>query len=186
MNSMIKQSFRPVIIGVCLGTLLLAGCSVYRPELHQGQTLKQEDIDQVTAGMSPQEVREILGTPLVTDVFNTNRWDYVYNAYDQDRNQTDLARVTIFFVEGVVEKVESDSEMPQNAQHLEALPEREKKGWFSSFKKKASNFWKKRKDTDSEDESSEAEVEDIEVEAAETDESAQAEDTAKSEETVVE
>lgn len=152
---MTTKSIRSVIICACIGAFLLTGCTVYRPELHQGQTLKQEDVDKITEGMSALEVREILGTPLVTDVFNAQRWDYVYNAYDRDRNQTDLARVTIIFTEGVVESVQSDSEMPEEARQLDATPERAKKGWFSSLKQKFSDFRKKRKSENTEDDVSE-------------------------------
>ncbi len=149
------KSVRTLFIVACISAFLLTGCSVYRPELHQGQTLKQEDIDQISEGMSALEVRDILGTPLITDVFNNQRWDYVYNAYDRDRNLTDLARVTIIFADGVVESVVSDSEMPAQMEHLDATPERSKKGWFSSLKQKFSNFRKKNKSENEDSESSE-------------------------------
>jgi len=149
------HSVRTVIVCACLSMVLLTACSVYRPEIHQGQTLKQKDVDRVTAGMSPQEVRDILGTPLVTDVFSSSRWDYVYSAFDRERNQTDLARVTVFFADGVVEQVVSDSEMPQKTRHLENTPERSKKGLFSSIRQWSSDFasrFKRQGETDDADE----------------------------------
>ncbi len=152
---MTVQFIRSAFICTCLSALLLAGCSVYRPEIHQGQTLKQEDIEQITVGMNALEVRDILGTPLITDVFNNQRWDYVYSAYDRDRNLTDLARVTIHFEEGVVASIDSDSEMPQNLDHLEAAPVQKKKNWFSSINQKVSDFWKRRKKEDTQTEASE-------------------------------
>ena len=63
-----------------------SGCSnfgVYRLDIQQGNLVTQEQVSKVKPGMSRLEVRNILGTPLLQDSFNGNRWDYVYN---EDRN----------------------------------------------------------------------------------------------------
>ena len=51
---------------------------MYRPDIQQGNLLQTTDIDQVKAGMTHSQVRYILGTPMVSDPFNQQRWDYVY------------------------------------------------------------------------------------------------------------
>lgn len=56
---------------------LLTGC-VYQAALSQGNLLDQEDIDQVTVGMTRGQVRFLLGTPMIDDPFHEDRWDYVY------------------------------------------------------------------------------------------------------------
>ena len=57
--------------------LLASGC-VYQAALSQGNLLKQEDIDQVEVGMTRNQVRFLLGTPMIDDPFHDDRWDYVY------------------------------------------------------------------------------------------------------------
>ncbi len=63
-----------LVLGVALGS---AGC-VYRPNIQQGNLLKTEDIDQVTVGMTRSQVRYLLGTPMLANPFDPQRWDYIY------------------------------------------------------------------------------------------------------------
>jgi outer membrane protein assembly factor BamE len=58
-------------------TLGAVGC-VYRPNIQQGNMLKVEDVDQVTVGMTRSQVRYLLGTPMLADPFDPQRWDYIY------------------------------------------------------------------------------------------------------------
>ncbi len=50
----------------------------YKINIQQGNYLEDEDVDQVQPGMTRSQVRFLLGTPMVEDLFNSNRWDYVY------------------------------------------------------------------------------------------------------------
>ena len=52
---------------------------VYRINIEQGNIVNQEMVDQLRPGMSRRQVRFILGTPLVEDTFNQDRWDYLYS-----------------------------------------------------------------------------------------------------------
>jgi len=64
------------------GLLALAGCSfpgVYKIDIQQGNVVTQEMIDQLRPGMTRSQVRFIMGNPLITDTFHTNRWDYLYS-----------------------------------------------------------------------------------------------------------
>lgn len=72
---------------ILLLTLILAGVSacsfvrfpgVYRIDVEQGNIVTQELADQLKPGMSRRQVRFILGTPLLEDTFNQDRWDYPY------------------------------------------------------------------------------------------------------------
>lgn len=60
-----------------------AGYGVHRIDLQQGNLITQEQFAKVKTGMSRLEVRNILGTPLLQDTFNPNRWDYFFS---DDRN----------------------------------------------------------------------------------------------------
>jgi outer membrane protein assembly factor BamE len=75
----------------CLLAIALAGCGawgfpgVYRINIEQGNIVTQEMVDQLKPGMTRRQVRYILGTPLVEDSFDRDRWDYVYllrNGYE--------------------------------------------------------------------------------------------------------
>lgn len=55
--------------------ITLLGC--YKSPVQQGNLLKQEDINEVKPGMSKQQVAIILGTPLIADPFDHDRWDYI-------------------------------------------------------------------------------------------------------------
>ena len=148
---MSTQSIRTRIICVCAGIVLLTGCSVYRPDLQQGQSLESEDIDKVTIGMSASEVREILGTPLVNDVFNNQRWDYIYFAYDRDRVQTSRSSVSIFFADGAVASIETDTELAPESEPVHITPEKKSNGFVNRIKSGFSsvgNFFKREKKED--------------------------------------
>jgi len=52
---------------------------VYRMDIHQGNIVTQEMVDQLKPGMNQRQVAFILGTPLIKDPFNDHRWDYLYS-----------------------------------------------------------------------------------------------------------
>ena len=56
----------------------LSGGCVYRANIAQGNLIKQEDLDQAEVGMTRNQIRFLLGTPMIDDPFHKNRWDYVY------------------------------------------------------------------------------------------------------------
>ncbi len=60
------------------GIAAIAGGCVYRVDVQQGNLLDDEDIEAVQVGMTRSQVRFLLGTPVVEDAFNHDRWDYVY------------------------------------------------------------------------------------------------------------
>ncbi|WXL26919.1 outer membrane protein assembly factor BamE [Ectopseudomonas mendocina] len=64
------------------GLFALAGCSfpgVYKIDIQQGNVVTQDMIDQLRPGMTRKQVRFIMGNPLITDTFHSNRWDYLYS-----------------------------------------------------------------------------------------------------------
>ena len=60
--------------------LALSGCGsiVHRIDIQQGNAVAPETFARLKEGMTRPEVRTLLGTPLLTDVFHANRWDYYY------------------------------------------------------------------------------------------------------------
>ena len=94
-----------------LASLGLAGCStigdaipnaldnlplVYRPTIQQGNVVTQEQIDALKPGMSRSQVRFIMGTPMLVDVFHQDRWDYTYTRGVGSRIE-EIRRTTLYF-----------------------------------------------------------------------------------------
>jgi outer membrane protein assembly factor BamE len=96
---------RFIVITYCL-TLFLAGCSteklkeslpgVYRLDIHQGNIVSQQMVDQLRPGMTKRQVAFIMGTPLVVDPFHDDRWDYIYSN-EPGGKQRMQKRITLVF-----------------------------------------------------------------------------------------
>ncbi len=77
-------------------TLLGTGC-VYRINIQQGNFLNQSAVDTVKEGMTRSQVRYLLGTPMVADSFDKERWDYIYYLKKGRSRHVDSRRVTVYF-----------------------------------------------------------------------------------------
>ncbi len=84
-----------LLLGSAL-TLLASAC-VYRINIQQGNYLDQAAVEQVKAGMTRSQVRYLLGTPMVADSFNKERWDYIYYLKKGRTRHVDSRRVTVYF-----------------------------------------------------------------------------------------
>jgi len=123
---MTKTLLTTLMVGTLLAT---TGCKnifrAYRIDIVQGQPVTREQADQLKPGMTPAQVRYVLGTPVVTDTLNPQRWDYAYKfipgTYSRDAGLKDVPhrRLTVFFTNGVLERVETDGELPAR---VAALP----------------------------------------------------------------
>ena len=88
-----------------------AGFGVHRIDIQQGNLVTQEQLARVKPGMSRLDVRTALGTPLLQDVFNGNRWDY-YFSLDQSTSYGPFGRdkqeykVTILFENDKVARID--------------------------------------------------------------------------------
>jgi outer membrane protein assembly factor BamE len=87
---------------VLIATLLLQGCgsglfSVYRPDVQQGNALEDERIAQLEPGMNPEQVRFLLGDPVLRDPFHgERRWEYIYYLKPGD-GDPERRRLTVYF-----------------------------------------------------------------------------------------
>lgn len=100
---------RPLpLLAAALLAVVATGC-VYRPTIQQGNLLKIEDVDQVTVGMTRSQVRYLLGTPMVMDPFDPQRWDYVYTLRKGRDTKMDRAHFIVFFEGDKVSKVEREA-----------------------------------------------------------------------------
>lgn len=90
--------------------LPLAGCgwlAPYRIDIQQGNYVSQEMVGQLERGMTRDQVRFVLGTPLVTDIFHADRWDYVYYL-DQPGKPRVERRLAVFFEDNRLARLEGD------------------------------------------------------------------------------
>jgi len=97
---------RTLALALLTAATLLGGC-VYRPDIQQGNLLLPEDVRQVTVGMTRSQVRYLLGTPMVSDPFAPQRWDYVYRMQRGRDRDVDSAHLVVYFEGDKVVRVES-------------------------------------------------------------------------------
>ncbi len=114
-----------LIYWVCGASLLTAGCStvdevgdviprtlesspiMYKIDIQQGNVVDQEMINRLQPGMSKSQVRYIMGTPLLVDVFHQDRWDYHYSL-KKNREPMEKRRVTLFFENDRLARIQGD------------------------------------------------------------------------------
>ncbi len=86
-----------------------AGCvTVYRVDMPQGNVVTQEMLDLLKPGMTPNQVRFVLGTPLITDPFHRDRWDYFYSFRRGGALMAETRRVTVYFRNDQLARIEGD------------------------------------------------------------------------------
>ncbi len=95
---------------MCLTT---AGCGItekirpYKLDIRQGNFVTQEMISKLKKGMTRDQVRFALGTPMLTDVFHADRWDYVYR-FEPGYGETEQRVVTVHFENDLLASVSGD------------------------------------------------------------------------------
>ena len=124
----------------CLAAVGLAGCSTlssfnnsfnasavnpvnwvtpYKIDVIQGNFISKEQVDLLKAGMTRAQVKDVLGTPLVSSVFHADRWDYVFTLKRQGVEPQSF-KYTVFFKGDQLERFEGDT-MPSNAEFIASL-----------------------------------------------------------------
>ncbi|MEJ2297876.1 MAG: outer membrane protein assembly factor BamE [Woeseiaceae bacterium] len=99
-----------ILLALVVVLALGSGC-VYRANIAQGNLVKEEDLAQLEVGMTRSQVRFLLGTPMVSDPFHHQRWDYVYYL-KVGRNDAVAKRwVSVIFEDDVVTEIRRDQEL---------------------------------------------------------------------------
>ncbi|WP_332775364.1 outer membrane protein assembly factor BamE [Polaromonas sp.] len=126
-----------LIVTACMG---LAACSnmsmssvnpvnwitPYRVDVIQGNFVSKEQVELLKAGMTRPQVRDLLGTPLVTSLFHADRWDYVFTLKRQGVEPQSF-KYTVFFKGDLLERFEGDA-MPSEADFIARLDSGRKLG----------------------------------------------------------
>ena len=110
---------------VCGASLALSGCStvsgwsdavsdslgglplMYRPDVQQGNVIEQREINRLVIGMSKNQVRFTMGTPMLIDVFHQDRWDYFYTM-KRNRQPFEQEQVILLFEDDRLIAIEGD------------------------------------------------------------------------------
>jgi outer membrane protein assembly factor BamE len=98
---------------IILLTLLLAACghmTPYKMDIRQGNLITSEMRAKLQLGMSKQQVRYVMGTPLLADAFHENRWDYAYSLAQRGK-PVEQQNMTLYFDHDNLIKID-DAAMP--------------------------------------------------------------------------
>lgn len=122
------------LVAVLLLSLGVSACStlekvVYRIDVPQGNYLEQDKIDLLRVGMTKEQVHYVLGTPLLNDMFEKDRWDYVF-IKREGHNDPIQHLLQIYFdpTTDLVSEIQLDNPIAN-----EVIPEPEEKSFFSLF-----------------------------------------------------
>jgi outer membrane protein assembly factor BamE len=97
------------LFGILTLATAATGCvTVYRVDVPQGNVVTQDMLDLLKPGMSPNQVRFVLGTPLLTDPFHKERWDYFYSLRKGNAQTAETRRVTVYFKNDQLARIEGD------------------------------------------------------------------------------
>jgi outer membrane protein assembly factor BamE len=113
------------VVQVVKNEKLFGFVPIYRPDVQQGNFITQEMVAQLKNGMTKDQVRFLLGTPLLIDSFHENRLDYPFRLKNGD-GQLTASRVVVFFENDKVAKFEG-GDLPTEKDYLMRIAAPKKK-----------------------------------------------------------
>jgi outer membrane protein assembly factor BamE len=90
--------------------------SPYRPDIQQGNFVSQEMLNQLKVGQTREQVRFLLGTPMLMDMFHADRWDYPFYLA-RGNGELTTSRVTVYFKDDVVERFDGGN-LPTEREYI--------------------------------------------------------------------
>jgi len=98
----------PLFLAACSSTPQITSyLTPYRIDVRQGNMVTQDMVAQLKPGLTKDQVRFLLGTPLVVDPFHAERWDYVYR-FQPGKGEAQQRRLIVFFEDGKLARVGGD------------------------------------------------------------------------------
>ncbi len=94
---------------------------VYKMTVQQGNIVTEEMVDRLEPGMTKRQARYLLGTPLLTDMFHSDRWDYTYTIR-RGHQSMETKRLTLYFTEDALVRIGGDLQ-PNPARAAERQPD---------------------------------------------------------------
>ena len=102
------------VITLLLSILLLSSCSIpriFQVVISQGNLVDQEMLDKLEIGMTESQVKLVMGTPLISDTFYPNRWDY-FTSVTQGENSYTNQKITLYFKDNKLVSWEGEIDTP--------------------------------------------------------------------------
>ena len=102
------------VITLLLSILLLSSCSIpriFQVVISQGNLVDQEMLDKLEIGMTESQVKFVMGTPLISDTFYPNRWDY-FTSVTQGENSYTNQKITLYFKDDKLVSWEGEIDTP--------------------------------------------------------------------------
>jgi len=112
----------PSIFAAIAVAFALSACSFFAPysiDIRQGNYIDESMLAQLKPGMTREQVRFALGSPLVTDAFHSDRWDYIYRFKPGNSSKAEQRAVSVFFVNDKLDRVEGDIAPPDGKEVTE-------------------------------------------------------------------
>lgn len=107
----------PLSLVACSTSRITSYVTPYRIDVRQGNMVTQEMVAQLKPGQTKEQVRFILGTPLVADMFHADRWDYFYRFEPgSGRANSEQRHFIVHFADGKLARIEGDVVANQTAQ----------------------------------------------------------------------
>ena len=100
---------RTLVVTLSLLTAACGWLTPYRIEIQQGNYVTQEMVAQLKPGLTRDQVRFVMGTPLVSDIFHEERWDYVFSRQRANSQEVERRRIAVFFEDGKLKRVDGDT-----------------------------------------------------------------------------
>ena len=101
----------PLVLTLAL-TVTAVGCiRTYKLDIQQGNVVTAELVSQLQLGMTRREVQYILGTPLVTDPFHVDRWDYFFTRKQGGATTREQRLITVVFKDDKLDRVEGSANL---------------------------------------------------------------------------
>ena len=98
----------PVLLGACSSVPdLVSAINPFKIDVRQGNFVSQDMVAQLKPGQTKDQVRFILGTPLIVDAFHADRWDYVYR-FQPGRGELEQRRLIVYFQDNRLVRVAGD------------------------------------------------------------------------------
>lgn len=94
--------------GGCSRIPMLPGLSAHKMDIQQGNYVTQDMVEKLKPGMTRNQVKFALGTPLVTDPFHNDRWDYVY-VFQKRGRVVEHRKLVVVFKDDKLERIEGDA-----------------------------------------------------------------------------
>ncbi len=104
----IQRLAAPLFLACSIVTI--SACASWLPEPHkldlqQGNTIKLEQLEAISIGMSKTEIRKIMGSPMLSDPFHNQRWDYIYR-FIPNKGFERKSLLTLYFEEDKLIKID--------------------------------------------------------------------------------